>query len=162
MTDAGVEEMVRLVELNLRPLYEQTIGWDHAGKLAELRQPKMRFLTAYDGDGADDLQAFAAYTIEENAPELSGQRIAYLYELQVHPSWQKQGLGTALMSQLVAMAHQEGCQRIFLTCFKDNSRALHFYQGRFAFSVDAFSPDNADYVILSHCCSSDDCRLPPR
>jgi N-acetylglutamate synthase-like GNAT family acetyltransferase len=41
-----------------------------------------------------------------------------------------QGIGTALLAAVEAVAHQAGCQRLWLVTTNDNLDALAFYQKR--------------------------------
>jgi GNAT superfamily N-acetyltransferase len=44
--------------------------------------------------------------------------ILHLLELNVHPNWQRQGIGTALLTRVVLLARSRGCRSVTLTTFR--------------------------------------------
>jgi ribosomal protein S18 acetylase RimI-like enzyme len=51
----------------------------------------------------------------------------------VHPKWRNVGLGKRLMAHAIEQTEQAGCERLRLTVFKNNERAIAVYR-RFGFA----------------------------
>jgi ribosomal protein S18 acetylase RimI-like enzyme len=51
----------------------------------------------------------------------------FLYELGVDPTFQRQGIGSALTEALVALARERGCYGMFALTEGDNEAALATY-----------------------------------
>jgi len=60
------------------------------------------------------------------------------FHIDVLPSWQGKGVGTALMRRLIEHARAEGFWRIYLGTLSWNQRALELF-GRFGFRVEGLS-----------------------
>lgn len=96
----------------------------------------------YEGD--DDIQ-----------PSLP---ITYLYEIQIHQSHQKFGLGSRLLSLVEDISRRLHMKKVMLTVFLANANAMAFYDRR-GYAIDKCSPSNftstgeeindCDYEILS-------------
>ncbi|SDL63472.1 GNAT family N-acetyltransferase [Nonomuraea jiangxiensis] len=88
-------------------------------------EPRAAFvLLAWQGD---QLVGVASYSFLWPAVGLT--RSLYLKELYVSESAQRQGVGTALMKALFALAVEHGCSRVEWTTDHDNVRAQQFYEG---------------------------------
>jgi ribosomal protein S18 acetylase RimI-like enzyme len=83
----------------------------------------------------------------------SGQRIGLLtYHIQksdfqivtLDSLVENVGVGSALISRAVELAHLANCQRVWLITTNDNTTALHFYQKR-GFRLVAIYPNALDY-----------------
>ena len=55
-------------------------------------------------------------------------RRGYIYHLAVHPQYQGQGYGKALLEKAITELENLGAQKIHLTVFNDNHRAIEFYR----------------------------------
>ncbi|KAJ9087923.1 hypothetical protein DSO57_1028262 [Entomophthora muscae] len=84
------------------------------------------------------------------------REVVYCYEIQVSRDASNQGIGTALMNCLEAIARHWMVPSIMLTVFKVNKGALRFYF-RLGFTVDPSSPSQTlsrlealeyDYEVL--------------
>lgn len=111
-----------LVRKNMKGMYEGSgMGWNRVDKLEEMEDPDLEYHVARNPNG--ELLGFISFmhTVEE------GQKVVYLYELQVVKGSQGKGLGKGLME--VVLAESESCQRnIMLTVFLMNQRAVTFYK----------------------------------
>jgi len=115
--------------------------------------------TGHDGterrDAAPVVIAFAHFRYELLLDVPAIMPITYLYELQVHPSHRSLGLGKHLMTIIERLSSIMGMQRIMLTAFRSNRKAIRFYELRCGYKVDETSPSNfnddveCDYEILS-------------
>ena len=54
--------------------------------------------------------------------------VLFVYELAVAPDYQNAGLGRWLMERAYEIALQTRMHKVMLTVFKENQRALGFYQ----------------------------------
>ncbi|KAJ7837538.1 acyl-CoA N-acyltransferase [Mycena olivaceomarginata] len=129
-----------MFEANMRTMYSgSSFGWDPPKKREELFNRLSRFLLVYPTDEKDSLVAFTAFRFEYEEEE----NILYCYDLQVSESSQRHGLGRTLMNHLSKIGADFGMDKIMLTVFKGNARALEFYS-KFGFETDVTSPDDED------------------
>ncbi|KAJ7169952.1 acyl-CoA N-acyltransferase [Mycena filopes] len=140
-----------MFETNMRTMYtSSSFGWDPPHKRGELFHRLSRFILVYPTTGVQTLVAFTAFRFEFEDDE----NILYCYDLQVSQSSQRHGLGRALMTHLAKIGKDFKLDKILLTVFKANTRALKFYKN-FGFKIDETSPeegDEEDYEILSKSC----------
>jgi glucosamine-phosphate N-acetyltransferase len=47
----------------------------------------------------------------------SGGRVGHIEDVAIHPNYQKQGIGAALVEHAVEEAKKLGCYKVILTCF---------------------------------------------
>ena len=121
---------------------------------------------ADDTDGAtatlttadNKVLGFTHFRYEPNDDDESStptQPITYLYELQIHPTLQKLGMGKRLMTIVELLSFKCHMEKVMLTVFKMNDRAMGFYLNKMKYGVDECSPSNyegcedCDYEILS-------------
>ncbi|MFH1729599.1 MAG: ribosomal protein S18-alanine N-acetyltransferase [Pseudomonadota bacterium] len=77
---------------------------------------------------------------------------AEIYNVAVHPSFRKRGLGQALVEHAIYLAKKKSCKVCFLEVRKSNKAALDLYikQG---FKLDtcrkAYYPDGEDALLMS-------------
>ncbi|KAJ7181733.1 acyl-CoA N-acyltransferase [Mycena crocata] len=140
-----------MFEANMRTMYSaSSFGWDPPHKKGELFDPLSRFILVYPQTGQRSLVAFTAFRFEFE----EGQNILYCYDLQVSKASQRHGLGRALMNRLSKIGADFRLDKIMLTVFKANPKALTFY-ANLGFEVDPDSPDDddeEDYKILCKNC----------
>ncbi|KAJ7925856.1 acyl-CoA N-acyltransferase [Mycena leptocephala] len=141
-----------MFEANMRTMYTgSSFGWDPPHKQGELFHHLSRFILVYPASGNQSLVAFTAFRFEFE----DDQNILYCYDLQVSKTSQRHGLGRALMNHLAKIGADFGMDKIMLTVFKANKRALKFYK-KFGFELDPDSPDDddeEDYKLLfKNCC----------
>jgi GNAT superfamily N-acetyltransferase len=80
-----------------------------------------------------------------------GNRVIYLYELQVNRNYQGQGLGKWIIEQLKILCQKTQMSKIVLTVHKNNTKAIEFYMKKCQFKIDMTNPEDEqiDYLILS-------------
>ncbi|KAI0108872.1 acyl-CoA N-acyltransferase [Nemania sp. FL0031] len=154
LSSVDLEACYRLIEETSRADYEaSTTGWKPVKKMAEMKSPELRYILVKSPQG--DVRGFTSLmaTYEEGEP------VVYCYEIHLKPDLQRTGLGRLLMSFLESVAaHTPPIEKIMLTCFLRNKKALAFYKS-FGFTQDPISPVPKklrygrefipDYVIMS-------------
>ena len=149
-------------------------GLDLQSKAKELKHKKARFLIAtLDNDSMStsssptkdsttpDIVAFAHFRFDFDDDDQPSHPVLYVYELHVHPSYQRYGIGRRLMSIMELMAMRSSMSHVMLTVFTHNKQALKFYSEKMKYSIADSSPSNfgeegaepADYEILWKCVS---------
>ncbi|MEO7571683.1 MAG: GNAT family N-acetyltransferase [Acidimicrobiales bacterium] len=78
---------------------------------AFLREPSTFVLGAY----VDDAPVGLAWGVQMRAP--SGRLTTYLHELDVHERWRRQGIGSALVTEAMALARRAGSTK-FGSCVR--------------------------------------------
>lgn len=116
-----LEELVRLLaEVFEEPFAAQRPPgfWD-----AMLTDNRLHAWAAlHDGVVVGGLTAF-------RLPDLkSGRDMLYLYDLAVLPAFQRQGIATTLVQQLIAWEKAEGFQDVFVQSDVEDDHALAFYR----------------------------------
>lgn len=100
VTDADYEYLYRLNEATIRPYAEQTYGpWDEAvvrRLVAECWHPASTRIIMVDGQDAGVLRV------------LPGDSDVELENIRVAPAYQRQGIGTRLISEVLRDAHARG------------------------------------------------------
>lgn len=158
--------MMSLFESLMRDMYENSSwGWNQQEKLAEWKHPRTRIVLVVKrpaGDAFDNI-IFNELPKDEETDELIGfmcfrfeigadksECALYVYELHVHPDYQRQGLGDELMRWARCFGTEFKMDKIMLTTFRCNSPALQFYS-KLKFTTDKSSPaiNESDYTILS-------------
>jgi ribosomal protein S18 acetylase RimI-like enzyme len=101
-------------------LFDEPIRPDQAR--AFLSDPNSLLLLAYDGDLAVGMATATILLHPDKAPAL------FVNEVGTRDSHLRQGIATALMEQLFALARARGCQGIWLGTEPDNTAALGLYR----------------------------------
>lgn len=89
---------------------------------AFLNDPKSFALGAY----IDDVSVGLAWGIQMRSP--SGRLTTYLHELDVHEQWRRRGIGSALVSEAMALARRRGSTRFWLSTGGHNETAQALYE----------------------------------
>jgi GNAT superfamily N-acetyltransferase len=63
----------------------------------------------------------------------------YLEDLYVKPEWRGQGIGTALLSRVAAIAHERGCGRLEWEVLDWNEPSIAFYKSLGALPMDEWT-----------------------
>lgn len=66
--------------------------------------------------------------------------IAVLYSLM-----ENQGIGSALIREVISLADKNGCERVWLVTSNDNTHAIRFYQ-KFGFALKAVHINSFDLI----------------
>lgn len=88
-----------------------------------LGEPGHHLLVAYvDGQPAGMITG-----VELTHPDKGTEM--FLYELGVHPSFQRRGIGKALVNALAELAREKGCYGMFVLTDRENVAAMQTYRG---------------------------------
>lgn len=122
-------------------------AWDDSRKQKEILNSKSRFINLYSP--GSQLVGFACFRFLIDG----GRPVLYVWELQIHASFQGKGLGQFLMSQVERFASMTspGITCILLTCLRNNIPALTFYE-KLGYVSDISNPETSRgtcYVILA-------------
>jgi ribosomal protein S18 acetylase RimI-like enzyme len=89
---------------------------------AFLRDPSSFVLGAY----IDDAPVGLAWGVQMRSP--SGRLTTYVHELDVHASWRRQGIGSALITEAMAVARGRGSTKFWLSTGGHNEAARALYE----------------------------------
>ena len=127
---ATVTDREFLYELHcrtMRPVIDMTWGWDDEWQAKDFE----RRCATYD-----------VFVIERDGHPIGGLMLEtmadsiYVHEIQVLPEYQEQGVGTAVMKQIIEQASKRGLG-VTLSVVAANPRAKDLY-ARLGFTVTAF------------------------
>jgi ribosomal-protein-alanine N-acetyltransferase len=123
-----------------------TDAWSRASMTHELTAPGGRYLVATAQGDDTTVVGYAGMLALRGAPEADIQTIAVLAEHQ------GQGLGRAMLTQLLTEARQGGVREVFLEVRADNPGAQHLYETlgfeRIAVRPRYYMPDGVDAVVM--------------
>ncbi|MES1916819.1 MAG: hypothetical protein MHM6MM_008605 [Cercozoa sp. M6MM] len=139
------DRCVELVRINMQESYDRHAGewtWDTEKKHEEVTHKDTRvfvfFPTATDGDNGDVPCALLSVRAEVDEDCLEAR--LYIWEIQVHPDYQRQGLGSHLMLLAEELAKHFRLDSVTLTVFKDNEPAQRFYRRKLKYCTDVDDP----------------------
>jgi ribosomal protein S18 acetylase RimI-like enzyme len=89
---------------------------------AFLQDPATFALAAY----ADERPAGLAWGVQMRSP--SGRLTTYLHELDVHENWRRQGVGSALIAEAMAIGRRRGSTKFWLSTGGHNETAQALYE----------------------------------
>lgn len=118
------------------PLFEELLGvykeafdltdsvWPPSDYLEQLlNNPTMTFMVAiYRERVIGGLTAYTLPSVYHQASEI------YLYDLAVRNDWQRRGVGTLLLQQLIAYSTRLGIKEIFVQADSPDRHAIDFYE----------------------------------
>lgn len=58
----------------------------------------------------------------------SGNKTLYIDELDTHPAYRRQGVGTMIMQSFASIARETNCSEVWLSSSQDNTAAHAFYK----------------------------------
>jgi GNAT superfamily N-acetyltransferase len=124
-----------LLESQLRHHYEKALdfgGWDVEAKRKELKDPLGRYFFLLHKDSKLPLGVLYFQFVKEDSYDSDSDTESecaafYVLELLVEPASQGQGLGRWLINLAFQLAQTFEMDKVMLTCFKSNSKALKFY-----------------------------------
>ena len=164
---ADFDACFRLIELTVANAYRSSgMGWSASKKRKEMRLPDMKYLILRRGSRdrtpakseeyprEGQLLGFLSFMVTYE----DGKEVLYCYEIHLSPEAQGQGLGKQLMIRYEDIGRRIGLEKVMLTVFKSNPKAMRFYE-RLGYVVDEFSPPvrilrngivkEPEYLILS-------------
>lgn len=166
LKDSILESCLALFQANMKEMYKQSSwGFNMEEKRQELSHMHARYLvvTRRKEDNCttidqDQVLAFTHFRFEVDDDDEPTQEVLYLYEIQIDPMVQRNGLGRRIMHLIELIAKEMNMKKVMLTVFKHNESAMRFYE-RLDYTIDVTSPsqfgENADYEILSKIVSND-------
>lgn len=149
-----------MIERTQRTHYRNSsIGWHPKRKKAEMRDKSMRYLFAFQPDKkyapGGFLLGFLSFMLTfDSTPSVP---VLYIYELHVGKDDIGRGLGSHLLHAAEDIACRVGVEKIMLTCFLSNEKAIAFYR-KHGYVKDVCSPGDRtvrrkvlkiDYWIMS-------------
>lgn len=158
-----------LIEESSRSDYESSnFGWHPRRKRKEMLEPEMKYLLVRRksteptierrkdcGDMDTSILGFMSFMVDhDSSPSVP---VLYIYEIHLAAALRGLGLGNHLMQVADNIARRVGLDKVMLTCFLCNQKALRFYTDH-GFVKDACSPEDrktrnkvvpVDYVIMS-------------
>jgi len=133
-----------LVKTNMREMYLRAkIGWYEKEKKKEMKTPKMHYVIVRDSN--DKRVGFVSFLFDVEFK----LDVAYLYEIHLDNAAQGKGLGSYLMELHAEIVKHTQISKSILTCFTENTKGQKFFREGHQYIEDAYSPDGADYNILS-------------
>lgn len=88
-------------------------------RLAELLEDERNIVLATTRDDSP-----VGYLVAHQFPSLSGEKLVYLYDIEVSPACRRHGLGTALVSKLKEVCREQGVDSIWVGSSLTNVPAL--------------------------------------
>lgn len=151
MPKSRMDECLSLFETNMGDLYEKSSwGLNMEEKNEEFTHTNACFLLLTNGEKS--LAGFVHFRFDYDDDEQPTAGVVYVYELQIDPSYRRQGLGKRLMEICERISAVSELPKVVLTVFKKNLAAMDFYES-IGYTIDGSSPSNynepADYEILS-------------
>ena len=162
--DKNFESMMSIFEPLMYEYYKDSSwGWNPREKLSEWKHSRTRIVLVTKREACDFEDYIIANKLPPEEDELVGfmcfrfeigadksECALYVYELHIHPDFQRQGLGEELMRLAKCFAIEFKMDKVMLTAFRSNTPALKFYE-KLSFKPDKSSPgkEEADYMILS-------------
>jgi len=158
LSEEQFDETFALLENNMKSMYEASSwGWNEKEKKQEMREDNARYLLVYDpttttATSSESLVAMCHFRFDVD----DDVEVLYCYEVQLHHSVRRKGLGKFLMQILELMGVKSKMKKVVLTVFKHNTNAVHFFTQKMKYTVDDTSPqymdedtENYDYEIYS-------------
>ena len=169
--DTEFEACFKLIEETSSDAYKGSgWGWSPKKKMKEMRLPDMRYLILRQGSKAtpENIENAEGGTVSSTGQLLGftsfmvtyedGKKVIYCYEIHLSSAAQGQGLGSQLMIRLANIGRRIGLEKVMLTVFRSNEKAVRFYY-KLGFTEDEYSPPprilrngmvkEPDYMILS-------------
>ncbi|KAI7279998.1 hypothetical protein KC345_g5040 [Hortaea werneckii] len=132
-----------------------SFGWHPKRKKKEMKENGMRYVMIEKDDPDEPLHGFLSFLpTHDSSPSVP---VLYIYEIHLREIARGKGNGKILMQTAMEVAKNLGVEKVMLTCFLSNKKAMRFYR-KCGFRVDACSPEEKstrktvlkpDYVILS-------------
>lgn len=128
-------------------------GWSRIKKRKEMKLPDMKYIIFKD-EPSQEVAGFVSFMVTYE----DGFQVIYVYEIHLAAEWQAQGLGKSLIMAVEAIGKIVALDKIMLTVFKANHRAVEWYL-KLGYGEDDFSPQprtlrngtvkEPTYIILS-------------
>ncbi|RDW82512.1 hypothetical protein BP6252_03624 [Coleophoma cylindrospora] len=134
LCDEDFTACFKLIELTSSQDYKKSKdGWKPRSKRKEMKLLDLKYLLVKLNDSLEGFVSFMP-TYEDDYP------VIYTYEIHLTTTLRGTGLASHLMKQLEKVATRiPGIEKLMLTCFTSNERAVQFYQ-KLGYSKDEYSP----------------------
>lgn len=138
-----IEHCLKLVQQTSAEDYEKSgVGWSLAKKRREMKLPDLKYICLSEYGQPGELSTtirvigFISFMITYE----DGHEVVYIYEIHFAPDWQGKGLGRKLMETVEAVGKSVGVEKVMLTVFRSNARAVRWYE-KLGYVEDEFSPE---------------------
>lgn len=141
-----------LTKSNMETMYEASSwGWSDKKKKEEMSEESAWYLIAKDENEKGVGLSHFRFDLDNDV------EVLYCYEIQIENEHRNKGLGKFFIQILQLLAHRYKMQKVMVTVFKDNEKALDFFLKRLKFETDETSPriydplhpEDYSYEILS-------------
>lgn len=103
---------------------------------AYLEMPDTFFLVCFQAStGSNQLAGMASGRLQQKPYDYC--KWLYIDEIDTCVNFRRQGVGTAMMQELLLLAHENNCEEVWLGAEKSNDVANKFYQSLHPSAVDA-------------------------
>ncbi|KAF9925734.1 N-alpha-acetyltransferase 40 [Linnemannia zychae] len=117
MTPVLLKFAVDLVESNMSELYiKSKDGWCREDKEDEMQDVTSRYLITFHNEVPIGMIHFQF--VEEETMSDRDAEVAYCYEIQVIPEYQRRGIGAYLIGLLESIGRAARMEKVMLTVFK--------------------------------------------
>lgn len=141
------ETVFNILEQNMKAEYDACYwGWNEKDKKDELKEKNPWFLIAKNSESQIVAFAHFKFDFDEEIPVL------YCYEVQVREDMRGKGVGKFLMQILELIGSKAEMQKIMITVFKHNPRAIHFFTDILKYVDDETSPKFMDPIDEKEYC----------
>ncbi|RVX73943.1 hypothetical protein B0A52_02833 [Exophiala mesophila] len=131
----ALDACLALIELTSAQDYQNSeIKWSASKKRKEMKLPDMKYIVLFD-EQSGSLAGFISFMVTYE----DGYEVLYLYEIHFTPSWQGKGVGKRLMDVIESIGKRVGLEKVMLTVFRSNTRAVTWYQ-TLNYVEDEYSP----------------------
>lgn len=141
---AEVKQCLDLIEQTSKADYDASGDkWSRSKKRKEMLLPDMKYLIYYETEQAERkfyLAGFVSFMITYE----DGHEVLYVYEIHFGQDFQGLGYGTDMMNVVESIGCEVGVEKVMLTVFKSNERAIKWY-GKRGYVVDEYSPGPREF-----------------
>eukprot|EP01100_Stratorugosa_tubuloviscum_P010151 TRINITY_DN4331_c0_g1_i1.p1 TRINITY_DN4331_c0_g1~~TRINITY_DN4331_c0_g1_i1.p1 ORF type:complete len:145 (-),score=54.79 TRINITY_DN4331_c0_g1_i1:57-491(-) len=135
----------------MKTFYECTFGWDDDEKQEELKEEIANFIIlTINNPISNTIERIGFCHFRFEIDDFEQIPTLYCWEIQIMSSWQKKGLGSHIVQQLINLAKECKMHQILLTVQSVNQIALNFYQ-KLGFNQIYSSPRDLSepgYVVM--------------
>ncbi|KAG0278556.1 N-alpha-acetyltransferase 40 [Linnemannia gamsii] len=118
MTPALLSFAIDLVESNMSDLYTNSKdGWCREDKEDEMQDVTSRYLIAFHNNVPVGMVHFQ-FVDEETMTDRDAE-VAYCFEVQIMPGYQRRGIGAYLIGLLETIGRATQMEKVMLTVFKE-------------------------------------------
>lgn len=127
-----IEMLMQAQELHCRnrpDIFKKTTKKEVESEVIEVLESKERkmIVVVNDEEKVCGLVIFRIKEVE-NHVNLNNAKILYVEKIVVDKKCQRQGIGTLLMQEINKVARELNCNRIELSCWSFNKKAIEFYE----------------------------------